>query len=70
MCKAAYYTSNLKDTLAMYNLMAEMEIPLYWRRDITDEPKESECYIDGVSVNFGDKDNLLSIDLSCKIMDW
>ena len=69
MCKAAYYTSHLADTLAMYNFMAEKGIPLYWTRDINDEPKEIECYIEGVSVNFGDKDNLLSIDLFCTIMD-
>lgn len=69
--KASYYTSNFQDTLAMYKYMSEENISLFHRANVgEDNEKEFECNIEDVSVNFGDKDNLLSIDLYCEILDW
>lgn len=68
--KASYYTSNFKETLAMYKYMSEEDIPLFHRTNVNESnEKEVECHIEDISVNFGDKDNLLSIDLYCDILD-
>lgn len=67
--KASYYTLNLYDSLAMYHYMMEEDIPLFYKEHAEDE-QEIEAHIEDISVNFGDKGNLLSIDLYCEIMDW
>lgn len=67
--KASYYTSNLNDSLAMYHYMMEEDIPIFYKEDVQDI-NEIEAHIEDISVNFGAKGNLLSIDLYCEIMDW
>ena len=67
--KSSYYTSNMYDSLAMYHYMMEEDIPLFYKEHTEDE-REIEAHIEDISVNFGDKGNLLSIDLYCEIMDW
>lgn len=69
--KASYYTSNLEDSLAMYHYMMEEDIPIFYKEHVEDADEiETEAHIEDISVNFGHKGNLLSIDLYCEIMDW
>lgn len=60
MFRAGYYTSNLSETLKMYTYMKDNGIALWYN--------DTECYIEEVSVLFGNDDNLLSIDLNCEIL--
>lgn len=58
----AYDTTRLADTLAMYHFALDHDIPI----EIRDEDLNvTEVFIYDISINFGNGDNLLSINLYC-----